>query len=146
MGTLVWMFAKAVWWGSLAGAAPFIALFTLPLATSGFQDFGLTGALLVISYPLIVTVVIVLGAALLIGLPLTAILRQSGRELQRHYAIAGLITGVLVPSLILLAFDGGGYEPMLFFAVPGMIAGTVTGLVWGEWREALATEATSADA
>ena len=146
MGTTVWMFAKAVWWGSLAGAAPFMALFTIPLALSGFESSGLLEALLVISYPLIVTAVIVFGAALVIGLPLTAVLSQSVHERQRHYAVAGLIGGALVPALILFVFDGGGYEPMLFFAVPGMIAGTVTGLVWGKWREPLADEAASAEA
>lgn len=145
MGSLLRMFVRAVWWGSLAGAAPFMALFTIPLAMSGFGDSGQLGGLLVIFYPLIVSAVIVLGAALLLGLPVTAVLSQSGRELQRHYAIAGLIAGAVVPPLILLVFDGGSYEPMLFFTVPGMIAGTVTGLVWGKWREALADEAASAE-
>lgn len=137
-------FARAVWWGSVVGAAPFLAI-TMPLAMSFIDITDPVPAILFGLLPLIITGTIVLAASLLIGLPLTAVLSQSGRERQRHYAVAGLVGGALVPALILFVFDGGGYEPMLFFSIPGMIAGTVTGLVWGKWREALADEAASAE-
>ena len=146
MGSLLRMFAWAVWWGSLAGAAPFLLL-TLPLGLSAMGGTDPVSVLLVAFSPLIITSIIVLGAAFLIGLPLTAVLSQSSRELQRHYATAGLVAGALVPNLIMVMFLGvWELAAALWFTVPGMIAGTVTGLVWGKWRAALADEAASADA
>lgn len=144
MGTLLRMFARAVWWGSLAGAAPFL-LFTLPLGISAMSDSDPASGLLVAFSPLMITGTIVLGAILAIGLPLTALLSQSNREFQRHYATAGLVAGALLPSLILLQFEDWAIGVGMFLAIPGMIAGTVTGLVWGKWREALADEAASAE-
>lgn len=145
MGTLLRMFGRAVWWGSLAGAAPGL-LFTIPLGISAMGGTDPVSGLLVALLPLLVTVTIVIGASLLIGLPITAILSHNRRERQRDYAVAGLAAGASIPTLIILAIDGLRIEPMLFFTVPGMIAGTMTGLVWGNWREALADEAASADA
>lgn len=143
MKILLLTFARAVWWGSIAGAAPYTILFMLPLGIAMAGDGEPLGMLLMIAYPLVISAVIVLAAALLIGLPLTAILSQSVRERQVHYALAGLGAGAAIPALIILAVDGGSYEPVLFFAVPGMVAGTVTGLVWGKWREALVDDAAS---
>lgn len=144
MRTLALNFVRATWWGSLAGAAPFLALFTIPLALSGGAPDLPTGLLLA-GFSLIIAAVIVICSAMLFGLPLTAILSHNRRERQRDYTLAGLAAGTAVPALIILAVDGFRIEPMLFFTVPGMIAGTVTGLVWGRWRATLTTEAVSAD-
>ena len=143
METLLRVFARAVWWGSLAGAAPFL-LFTLPLGLSAISGTDPASGLLVAFSPLIISGTIVLGAAFVIGLPMTTVFSQSGREFQRHYAMAGLIAGALVPNFLMVGFLGGwDLAAALWFTVPGMIAGTVTGLVWGKWREALADDAAS---
>ena len=143
MGTLVGNFARAVWWGSLAGAAPFL-LFTIPLGISAIDGSDPVSGLLVALSPLMITGTIVLGATFLIGLPMTAMLSQSGREHQRHYATVGLVAGALLPNLIMVVFlDGWDLTAALCFTLPGMIAVTVTGLVWGKWRQALSDKTAS---
>ena len=77
-------FAKSVLIGSLVGAAPFLA-FTLLLAEFSLPD-GINGpgtlpaTLWLAILPLVVSFPIVLGASIVIGLPLTFALRRNGWE------------------------------------------------------------------
>ena len=141
-------FARAVGWGTVAGAAPYTVLFIIPLALSsmaGGQVGNVGEVAIVLAYPLLLSGAMVLGSAVLIGLPLTAILSRRFRDHGGTYALAGLVLGAAVPPGIIwmLAGEVGGGEA-LFFALPGALAGLVTGTSWGRWREALSRQGDSA--
>jgi hypothetical protein len=129
-------FARAVGWGTLAGTAPYTALFMIPIALSGFEYRSLADTVFVLTLPLAVSGTLVLGSAVLFGLPLTALLARSGKENGGAYALCGLGLGGLVPAAAMLA-TGAGSEVAMFLAIPGAFAGLVTGTSWGRWREAL---------
>jgi uncharacterized membrane protein len=130
-------FARAVGWGTVAGAAPYTVLFMIPLAIAGLDYRSLGETTLVLAYPLMLSGAIVLGSAVLLGLPLTLILSGSGQDRSRTYAAAGMLLGAFVPAAIVTAMAGELGEESLFFALPGTLAGLVTGTIWGRWREAL---------
>lgn len=126
-------FARAVGWGTLAGAAPYMALLFVPIAVASIGEASIA---ILFAYPLFLSGVMVLGSALLFGLPLTFFLIEYRREHGGTYALAGLILGALVPLIINAALGGRMEAELLFFVVPGAFAGLVTGASWGRWREA----------
>lgn len=126
-------FARAVGWGTLAGAAPYMALLFVPIAVASIGEASIA---ILFAYPLFLSGVMVLGSALLFGLPLTFFLSEYRREHGGTYALAGLILGALVPLIINAALGGRMEAELLFFVVPGAFAGLVTGASWGRWREA----------
>ena len=129
-------FARAVGWGTLAGAAPYSALFIIPLAAAGLGEGEIGGVAILFAYPFLLSGAMVLGSALLFGLPLTALLSRADRENGGAYALAGLALGALVPPAIICLLAGEvRMAEGLFFAVPGAFAGLVTGTSWGRWRE-----------
>ena len=132
-------FARAVGWGTLAGAAPVMVLIFIPLAlTLMAGETGSIGeAAVVLLWPLMLSGAMVLGSAVLLGLPLTVILANSEREDGGTYAMAGLDLGALVPAVIVTGLSGQIGGEALAFALPGAFAGLVTGTSWGRWREAL---------
>ena len=77
---------------------------------------------------------------LLVGLPVSFILRKLECEDPDAYALAGAMAGFLVPCLPVLIAEGAMGEDVLFFAVPGMVAGATAGFVWGRWREGLGSD------
>ena len=132
-------FAKAVLTGAFAAAAPFLLL-TVPLGLMLAFDFGdpMGGAsgLLIAAAPLIVTLPIVLGASILIGLPLTYLLSRAGRDHGELYVVAGLFFGGILP--VAISILAGQEEAGLFsFVIPGSLGGAVTGWSWGRHRDAL---------
>lgn len=144
MTTALLTFAKAVVFGSLAGAAPYL-LFTVPMGLSFLAEGESLNGIMMMILPLLITFPIVLGASVIFGLPLTAFLSGSRRDRQRTYATIGLALGALIPTVLFFSVGGvDGFAASPFFAIPGMIAGTVTGHTWGKWREALADQAASA--
>ena len=131
-------FAKAVLTGAFAAAAPFL-LVTVPLGLILLFDFGdpMGGArgLLIAVAPLIVTLPIVLGASILIGLPLTYLLSRAGRDQGELYVVAGLFFGGILPVAIsILAGQAAG--GLFYFAIPGSLGGAVTGWSWGRHHDA----------
>ena len=129
-------FARALIWGTLAGSAPGIVLFMLPIVAVLIDHQGLdSSALYLMIIPLIVSGAITLAAMVVLGLPLTAFLKSRGKECPRIYAVCGSIAGAAIPFAICLAF--GSWEAGLFFACFGMIAGTTTALSWGRWRASI---------
>jgi hypothetical protein len=129
-------FARAVGWGTIAGATPYTVLFMIPLAIAGLEYRNLGETALVLAYPLMLSGAIVLGSAVLLGLPLTLILSRREQDRTSTYAVAGLLLGALVPAAIVTGMAGELSEEALFFALPGILAGCVTGTSWGRWREA----------
>jgi hypothetical protein len=131
-------FARAVGWGTLAGAAPYLALLIIPMSlVTLMAGYGSIGELtILLAYPLALSGMFVLGSALVFGLPLTFILSESPREDGGTYALAGLCLGVVVPVAVVAAMGGDLGGELLFFSLPGAFAGLVTGTSWGRWREA----------
>ena len=131
-------FAKAVLTGAFAAAAPFL-LVTVPLGLILLFDFGdpMGGArgLLIAVAPLIVTLPIVLGASILIGLPLTYLLSRAGRDQGELYVVAGLFFGGILPVAISI-LAGQAADALFYFAIPGSLGGAVTGWSWGRHRDA----------
>lgn len=138
-------FARAVGWGTLAGAAPFKLLLCIPLTLTLMAGEGSIGEMAVILlWPFMVSGAMVLGSAVFMGLPLTLLLARSEREDGGIYAIAGLALGALVPAGVVAWLAGELNGEALFFALPGAFAGLVTGTSWGRWREALNRQSGSA--
>lgn len=133
-------FAKAVLTGAFAAAAPVLVL-TVPFGLVALFDFddpmgGARGLLIAAVFPLIITLPIVLGASILIGLPLTYLLSRAGRDQGELYVVAGLFFGGVLPVAIsILAGQAAG--GLFYFAIPGSLGGAVTGWSWGRYRDAL---------
>lgn len=131
-------FLIAVLCGGLAAGAPAMLL-TAPFGLALMSD-GNLGGLLVMFSPVLVAVPVVLGASLLIGLPLTAILRAWNREAGEYYIVAGLIFGA-VPFLVLSLVPGA--EPSLgLLMLCGALGGGVTSWHWARYRDGLRGERT----
>jgi hypothetical protein len=133
-------FARAVGWGSLVGGAPFMIL-TIPIAFlvgGGPHTDDVPAALFIAISPLILAAVPTIAGALLIGLPLTAWLGARSRESVTIYSLAGLCGGIALPLVFAIATTGTGSEVwgvIALLAIPGMLAGTTTGTIWGQWRK-----------
>lgn len=137
MKAAIFAFARTVGWGALAGAAPYMGLLTIPMALFTAADGNIFGAAYLMVVPLIVSGPIVLGSAIVFGLPLTAVLSRGRHESEKGYALLGLGLGAVIPAAVLLALGDGLGGALLFVAIPGAFAGFVTGSKWGRWREAL---------
>jgi hypothetical protein len=126
------VFVRAALWGSLAGSGPFL-IFTVPeaLLAPDWTDLEVWGLAVM---PLAITAIVVVLAATVLGLPLTAWLSRQGHEDAKTYAVAGLGVGVLLPMILILARFGNGVLGAVL-ALPGAFAGAVTGTIWGRWRE-----------
>lgn len=129
----MWPFVKSVIYGSVAGAAP--ALWAVILLAIGLQSSGVNGRsdwgpLLVFAAGLlIVSTVLVLGAALFIGLPLTWILSRKKRESAAAYIGAGIVAGFAIPILIFV-LPSGGEPDSYWLALFGALGGGVAGRTW----------------
>lgn len=128
---------KAVLWGGLAGAAPFL-LFTVPFGLNLFADRKADVAMFAVIwgmvFPLILAWLGTLIGALAVGLPITALLARSGRERGRFYIFAGLVGGSL-PFLVAGLFPD--HIGLMMLSVPGGLAGAVAGWHWGRHRDAV---------
>ncbi len=81
--------------------------------------------------PLVVTILLVLLGSVLIGLPVTVLLRKRGGESAAAYIAAGAVGGLALPALVLLALNApSGYWTCLL----GAFSGGVTGATW--WTRA----------
>ena len=129
-------FARAVGWGTLAGATPYMALLFVPMLFSLWDGEDPLSASMLVLFPLALSGAFVLGSALLLGLPLTFFLSESASELGGTYAMTGAVLGLLVPVAVTVWMGGGVGGEVLFLSLPGCFAGLVTGTSWGRWREA----------
>ncbi|NJO13804.1 MAG: hypothetical protein HC870_00755 [Rhizobiales bacterium] len=100
------------------------------------STIGTTTILLVA--PLLLSGALVLGSAVSLGLPMTAILIHRGQESRSAYAFGGLGLGAMVGAVIFLTLAREFNHEALLFAIPGAFAGLVTGISWGRWRAAQA--------
>ena len=129
-------FFQAVFAGVLAGAllpmlgTVALALGALPSALrGGGQVLPLFGISIL---PLIYTVPLVLVGSLVIGLPVTVILKKINRESAAAYVAAGAAGGLVVPLIILLSINApSGYWACLV----GAFSGGMTGATWWTARK-----------
>lgn len=127
----MWPFVKSVLFGALAGAAPLL-IFTGALAIASLPE-GLNGggrlfpSLWLAIVPLVISIPLVLGASIIVGLPLTVFLKRRGWESASAYISVGAIVGFALPIVILLLMAAPtGY----WMALLGAIGGAVTGRTW----------------
>lgn len=127
-------FAKSVLLGTVAGAAPPCAVtFVIALALSADNGgkIGLFPLLWVAFLPVVVTFPLVLGASIVFGLPLTALLKRLHGEAGATYVFFGTALGFLIALAILLVIRASdGY----WTAALGAFSGAVTAHTW--WRSA----------
>ena len=125
-------FARAVFWGSIAGGGPF-TLITVPVALDA-SDGWQFGVVWFAVFPLVIAAAVVTLASVVLGLPLTIWLARRKDEDATTYTIAGLGLGLMLPIAV-IAGVGGGWNLAIFLAFPGAMAGSATGVIWGRWRE-----------
>jgi hypothetical protein len=124
-------FAKAVCIGTLAGAwlplifTVFIAIATLPAGLNGdgqlWQTFWLAVA------PITVTLPIVFGSCLFLGLPSVWLLKRLNAATGPNYVFVGAIGGFFVPIAILLCMQApDGW----WMSILGSFSGAMTASSW----------------
>jgi hypothetical protein len=120
-------FAKSVLFGSIAGAAP-VLLLTVPYGIASFAGrSGLVLFSLSVLAPLLGSAVLVTTSSVVVGLPLTALLKRQNWESAVTYTTVGGLTGFAIMILaLLLTSPTGAYWPALFRA----LGGAVTGQTW----------------
>ncbi len=128
----MWAFAKSVLLGTVTGAAPACAVtctVALALAVDDGPDARLFALLWLAFLPVVVTFPLVLGASIVFGLPLTALLKWVRREAAVTYVVCGTGIGFVIPVAILLLMGApSGY----WTAALGAFSGAVTARTW--WR------------
>ena len=79
--------------------------------------------------------VFTLAGLIVIGLPVTLVLRLLRLEYRALYAVIGAASGA---AFLVILFDSDAPNSLasLYFAVPGACAGLAAAWRWGRWREA----------
>lgn len=125
-------FIASVGWGMSAATLAVI----VPLALSNPENAAanIGAGILFVG---IAAGLLTLAGMLVIGLPVSALLRAAKAEHRFLYAAIGAIAGVAATVMLFrmpLRFD----EEFFWFSSIGGFAGFATALRWGRWREALA--------
>jgi len=127
----MWPFAKSVFIGALSGAAP-ILIVSVPFGAMSLVwgwnvDGSVWPSLWLAAVPLVVALAIVLVASIVIGLPLTHLMRRRGTETKSTYIRVGALAGVVIPTAILVLMRAPtGY----WMCILGAVSGAVTGRTW----------------
>lgn len=131
----LFQFLRAVGIGGLLGYAPFQLLRgSSGVPANTISEFAIS--VLMGLAPLGISIIITLLFSVVIGLPLTALLRHLRKESAKAYMIAGAGFGFTIPILLDLRIFG--YFGVFFLmSLLGLIAGATTGYLWGGWREKL---------
>lgn len=128
-------FVQAVLLGTLA-ASCLPLIWTIGMTAAAFPSAehsyeGIAPLLWLALMPLLFTAPIVLLCSVVVGLPVTALLKSRGRESAEAYIIIGAVAGLAIPFLFLVAgrySDPSGY----WVCLVGSFSGGVTGQTW--WR------------
>ncbi|MWV28815.1 hypothetical protein [Aurantiacibacter rhizosphaerae] len=144
LGLMIGSFFRATGWGAVAGGG-FFLVFTVPAGLTAMISQGDPQGLLLGLLPLGIALAGTLIGMLLIGLPLTALLRQFRRERAPIFAAVGMVGGLVLPMLFAAllegAFNSGTLWIGFFFGLFGALAGGVCGKIWGSYREDVARAA-----
>jgi hypothetical protein len=124
----------AIWWGSISSTVIYTTSFAS--LTWGPELPAALASLLIIGFWIfLVSLVFVTAATLLIGLPFAALLQAIRCEGCDIYAMCGAIAGLLLPPAVELLTAGALSRDIWTVAVPGLIVGAVSGVVWGLSRD-----------
>lgn len=138
-------FMKAAALGGFAATGALIAIEGVIHFTLASLD-ALPTVLIVWAITWLVATVITLLAAVVIGLPLTAMLRRFDCENRRNYAFFGSLFGFLIPLVADYLVSDKFNSDNLGYVIAGTLAGTTAGFVWGNWREQVALEQVATEA
>ena len=136
--------APAIVWGGMATGACFTVAGLWLAASGGWWEL-VPVALIAGLIAWFVGIGIAALGMLVIGLPVSFILRRAECEDALVYGLAGALSGCLLPCLPGLVMEGTINEEALFFAFLGLVTGATTGFVWGRWCAQLADEADAAE-
>lgn len=120
-------FWKSVLFGTLTGGGPFAVPITLLAISILWSDRNFIGVISAILFPFLVAFPIVLGSSVLVGLPVTFLLKKRGWENVTTYVFLGVIVGFFVPIIVLLIGNAEGGYPL---AMLGALSGGVTARTW----------------
>ncbi|TFU06019.1 hypothetical protein EUV02_03085 [Polymorphobacter arshaanensis] len=123
-------FTKSVILGGLAGAAPFLVFLVFIIAGSPYPGTSEDRVMLLVKMPaliLAISTTVVLVASVIIGLPLTAVLKRRQWESADAYTVSGAVAGAALPVLPML-FTGEFGAFML--VICGAFGGAITGRTW----------------
>ena len=125
-------FAASIGWGALAGTLSL----GIPLIVSAYFSELVPGGLLLAVFVFVSAAMVTLAGALVIGLPVTALLKALRAEWAFLYAGVGAVAGLACTAPL----DVGSPFALESLAFVGSFgaAGCATGYRWGRWREALA--------
>ena len=127
-------FIAALGWGSLAGTGGLmVAIALLELPGANLAD--LFGGMIFVS---IFVAMFSLAGMVVIGLPVTLLLRAVGEERQVLYAVLGAVAGFAVLA-VMMEFPRYGITEELILPGSGALAGFASAWRWGRWREQVAT-------
>ena len=89
------------------------------------------GALLIIAFPFLIAAALGSLGFLVVGVPMTLILRSKGAENGNNYFLGGAIAGGGVPAVLMLTTAGVGFS-ILIIGFLGLVTGGAIGHFW--WR------------
>lgn len=127
-------FAAALGWGSLAGTGGLMAAIVL-LELPGVNLVSLFGGMIFVS---VFVAIFNLAGMVVIGLPVTYLLRAIGEEHQVLYGLLGAVAGFAILA-VMMEFPRYGITEELILPGSGALAGFASGWRWGGWREQVAT-------
>jgi len=125
-------FVRAAWWGALAGGGPFMVL-TVPVAIGAMDEAAFVEPIYIALLPLLIAGSATLAGLVVIGLPLTWLLHRLRKESRKAYILLGGAAGFALPGVV-LGFMEGAMGASVLLGIPGVLAGAVSGYVWGTWR------------
>ena len=129
----MWRFAKAIWVGSIVGAAAPTCLAALLGGLAVFQPGGsVLGGVLFILLPLGLSLAIVVGASAVVGIPCFLVLRKLGLESRDLYATIGGVAGLAVAIGLAAAIRLD--QDFWWLVVIGPFSGVATALTWWSAR------------
>lgn len=140
----MWGFCKAVIAGGVASAAPVLA-FTIALAVismpQGINGSGSVSATLWFAImPLVISTSVVFAASVIVGLPVTLMLRRHDSESGPAYVGSGVAAGFLISFIGLLIV---GSFAAFWMLILGTLGGAVTSRVWWGYVQARPSELSS---
>ena len=129
-------FGAAWGWGTVSGTGAMMTT-SLVFASTGDGAIGpLAGIVAGSLFVGLFTGAITLAGMIVIGLPVTFLLKLLRLENQPLYALLGTMAGA-ASLAAWVGFDALADTAVLFFITPGACAGFAAAWRWGQWREAV---------
>lgn len=116
---LIRQFGKTVLIGAVAGALP-------PVAWATFTDNSMLFPLA--TFSLLITLPVVFGASLLIGIPATVMLERIDGEGMGSYTLVGGFVGFALPTIWLVSVGASFFA--YWMPLCGAFSGATTGYMW----------------